>query len=195
MRTEGGVRVDDIQEIVRSFQQGSEDALRVLVERYSQQLYRMAVVLTRSPAIAHDLVQETFIKSWQHRAQLKNPDKYVGWLYSILHNTFRDWSRLRWRREMVSEDVTRDIEDVQVRLGQYPPSPEERVAINEEARILKSALKTLPKLDQQILALRYGNNLSIEEIGIVLGLRPGTVATRVHRALRKLQSLLPDLRS
>lgn len=177
-----------MENAILKFQEGSQEAFRLLVERCGPRLYRMAVWLTHDPASAQDMVQEVFVKAWRRRAQLRSPMQLTGWLYAILRNTHQDWMRRPWRCEIPA--------DAAECLGRstlhFVPSPEEQVTRHDEANAIRAALQTLSVIDQQILALRYGSDLSVTEIARTLGMRPGAVATRIHRALRKLRVRLPD---
>ncbi|MCL6548170.1 MAG: RNA polymerase sigma factor [Alicyclobacillus sp.] len=181
----------DAEDEIRAFQAGNLEAFRRLVERHGHALYRLAVWFTHDPAVAQDLVQEVFIKAWRQRQQLKSPDKFSAWLHTILRRVYLDWRRLG-QRETPVVDAAEQMERRMFQFGHYAPSPDQVLARHSQFDSVRSALNTLSAKDQEILALRYGEDLTVTEIARRIGMRPGAVATRIHRALAKLRTQLSN---
>ncbi|SFU72473.1 RNA polymerase sigma factor [Alicyclobacillus macrosporangiidus] len=179
-------------EDVRGFLEGDADAFRRIVERESPALYRLAVWLTHDPAAAQDLVQEVFVRAWRHRRQLRTPERLTPWLHAILRRAHLDWRRRGWRREVPIADAPEHLERLTLRHGRVAPPAEDQVARDADGAALCEALDCLSPLDQAILALRYGDDLAVHEIARRLNLRPGAVATRIHRSLAKLRRHLAE---
>lgn len=180
-----------MEQQIKNFQAGSLEAFRHLVEQYGPTLYRMAVWLTHDPAAAQDLVQEVFVKAWRQRQQLQSPSRFTPWLYAILRRNHLDWLRRRQRETPVA-DAAEQMERWMFQGGHYSPSPDQVLTQHNQSASVRAALNTLSARDQEILALRYGEELRVTEIARRIGMRPGAVATRIHRALAKLRTQLSD---
>lgn len=179
-------------EDVRGFLEGDAGAFRRIVERESPALYRLAVWLTHDPAAAQDLVQEVFVRAWRHRRQLRTPERLTPWLHAILRRAHLDWRRRGGRLEVPVADAPERLERLTFRHGRFAPPAEDRIARDEDVGVLREALDRLSPLDQAILAMRFGDDLAVREIARRLNLRPGAVATRIHRALAKLRRFLAE---
>lgn len=183
--------VENLGDLARQMQRGDTGALREMVELQGPELFRAALAWTRDRGVAQELVQTTFVRAWQRRESLADPGKAGAWLYAILSNAYRDWCRRKSRREVTSDDVIRSVER---QAAQPSSTPEQRLLQSEQQLELHAAIRTLPQLDGQILALRYGNELTIDEIAQALHLKPNTVKSRIRRALRRLEARFPELR-
>jgi len=140
--------------------------------------YRLARAILGSPAEAEDATHDAFVQAWRKWSSLRDPDRFEAWFERILVNTCRDRLRRRARRPV------RDLSDELTRLDRDPyPEVEERVALN-------AALARLSPDHRVVVALRYYRDLSTREIADELGIREGTVSSRLHNALRKLRERL-----
>jgi RNA polymerase sigma-70 factor (ECF subfamily) len=155
---------------------GDPAAFRALIDATSDRLYRLAVHLLRDPDEAEDVVQETYIRAWERRGDLRDAAAVVPWLARIARNAARD--RLRWWK--------RRPERPRVEPGREPASgaaPADRVLMeHERAADLRRALDVLPEKHRVILLLREVEEMSYEQIAELLGVPLGTVDSRLHRA-------------
>ncbi len=133
---------------------------------------------------AEDLTAETFLRAVKAAARF-DPARAAArtWLFRIAQNVLRDRARAARVRQHVALNALRD-------LALDGPSPEERLLQEEQAGRLLAAVAELAPADREIVGLHYGSGLSLAEIGEVLGLRAGTVRTRLWRALRRLRERL-----
>jgi RNA polymerase sigma-70 factor (ECF subfamily) len=161
---------------------GETEAWSELFEAYKARVYSLAWHLTGDPPEAEDVTQEVFLKLINRLGQFRSEARFSTWLYRIVVNTTLDRRRAR-RRLLPLHQVG------------LPPllAAQERGAMRAEARQrVQRALQSLsPKL-RAVVALRYGSGLSYAEIGAVLGLSEGTVASRLSRALVELGKSLPE---
>ncbi|MEB3021051.1 RNA polymerase sigma factor SigE [Mycolicibacter sp. MYC098] len=154
-----------------------------LVRQHADRVYRLAYRLSGSQQDAEDLTQETFIRVFRsvHNYQ---PGTFEGWLHRITTNLFLDMVRKRGRvrMEALPEDYDRVPAD--------EPDPEQ---IYHDARLdpdLQAALDSLPPEFRAAVVLCDIEGLSYEEVGATLGVKLGTVRSRIHRGRQALRDYL-----
>ena len=162
----------------------AEVACRGWYEAYGQPLYSYLRFHLPSADAAEDLTAEVFLRALRGFDRF-DPERGAprAWLFRIAQNVLRDYRRQAGRRQTVSLTDLRDLRS-------SAPSPEERILWEEEVARLLSAIGELSSRDREIIGLCYGAELSMAEIGEVLGLRKGAVRTRVWRALARLRKAL-----
>ena len=145
-------------------------------------LYGTALRLTRNEADAQDLVQDTYVKAFKSRKQFTPGTNLKAWLFTILHNTFRN----RWR-DSQRDPVAIDSERVEG-AGPADPAatPEEQILRDALAPDLQEALDSLPTAFREAVWLRDVEEFSYAEIGEMLGIPVGTVMSRISRGRRML---------
>jgi RNA polymerase sigma-70 factor (ECF subfamily) len=124
---------------------------------------------------AEDAVQEAAIKAWRHLDRLSPAAAPPAWFLTIVANQCRDVRRGRWWR-MVPLDALPE---------RTAPDPSERLIHELE---LHRAMARLTPEQRGLLLLHYQLDMPVQEMATVLSLRPGTVKSRLHRALRRLQA-------
>jgi RNA polymerase sigma-70 factor, ECF subfamily len=157
-------------------------------------LYRTALRLTRVPADAEDLVQETYLKAFRAAARFEPGTNLKAWLFTILHNTARNRARDRAR-----ETVSIDGEAVDRAADAPPPGGGGRVETPESLLLretlapeLQAAIDALPDVFRQAVWLRDVEEFSYAEIAEMLDIPPGTVMSRISRGRRMLYESLKD---
>jgi len=150
--------------------------------------------MTRDPALAEDLAQETFVKAFRSLAAFDTTRRLSSWLFRIAHNTAIDAMR-RARPSHAVLHVGPDAGDpASTRVQDEPatppaPDPVERL---ELGHALEAALAELRPDQRAAIVLRYEHGLSFDEIGSVLGVPEVTARSHVHRARKELARLLTD---
>ncbi|BBY02057.1 ECF RNA polymerase sigma factor SigE [Mycobacterium seoulense] len=154
-----------------------------LVRQHADRVYRLAYRLSGNQQDAEDLTQETFIRVFRS-VQNYQPGTFEGWLHRITTNLFLDMVRRRARIRM--EALPEDYE----RVPADEPNPEE---IYHDSRLgpdLQAALDSLPPEFRAAVVLCDIEGLSYEEIGATLGVKLGTVRSRIHRGRQALRDYL-----
>jgi len=158
---------------------------------YVDSLYGTALRLTRRSADAEDLVQDTYLKAFRSSAQFQRGTNLKAWLFTILHNTFRNMVRHDGRNpvDVDSEYVEQAPASV---AGEH--SPEELLTRATLDVDLQAALDALPETFRQAVWLRDVEELTYAEIADVLGIPIGTVMSRISRGRRALYDRLQSTR-
>ena len=172
---------DTDQLIIQRVLAGNRDAFRVLISRYSDPLYRHALCMTGSPDVAEDILQLSFIKAYQHLAEVRG--RFDAWVFRIVANGCKDWLK-NIRRSHLSYD-----EDDQP--SAYA-TPEEELDRSELRTDLDRALAALPASLREAFIMKHVEGRSYEEMADLLGTTVGALKMRVHRAREALQALLEE---
>jgi RNA polymerase sigma-70 factor (ECF subfamily) len=181
---------------VKAAQRGDADAFRRLVERYQRRVYQLALGMVKDADEAMDIAQETFMRVHRYLPSFKGDSAFFTWTYRIATNLCLDAARKRVRGERVSLRAG-DEQDADLEAAMDPPSAAlagpQRAALNEELKgKLLEALEGLSENHRAILLLREVDGLSYEDLSKVLGIRKGTVMSRLFHARLKMQNKLRE---
>ena len=181
-------------ELVRAAQKGDEGAFRQLVERYQRRIYQLALGMLKDPDEAMDIAQETFVRVHKYLPSFKGDSSFFTWTYRIGMNLCLDAQRRAGRVQRVD---AADSDEAEVEAAMDPPShalsgPSRQVLNAELRKKIEEALSTLSDNHRAILLLRELDGLSYEELAGVLGIRKGTVMSRLFHARLKMQKKLRE---
>ncbi len=177
------------RELISRAKKGDVEAFSSLMEGMQARLLAQAIVFCSDPDLARDLVQETMIAAWKSLKRYDGSCQLFTWLYVILqrqHGRARGW----FSRRLPSPTAE------QILAG----SKHEATAVTEnseigadESEILRAIVATLPPKHREVIRLRFYADASEAETAGALGISIGTVKSRLHHALKKLQGMREKL--
>jgi RNA polymerase sigma-70 factor (ECF subfamily) len=172
-RVEGLEKTRDV--LARRLKTGDREAAAELIDIYYEQIYRYMRRLGHDRQVSEDLTQETFLSAWQHIGQLRSSGALAGWLYRIAGNV----SKGQWRK--IGAEKVGIVEGYAARkdLG-------EAGRLEELGRLYK-AVDELPRKLKAPVILHYMQRLSIADAAEAIGVRQGTLKSRLNRAIRRLK--------
>jgi RNA polymerase sigma-70 factor (ECF subfamily) len=159
-----------------------------VVRTHSTRVYRLAYRLTGNPHDAEDLTQEVFVRVFRSLASY-TPGTFEGWLHRITTNLFLDMARRRQRIRF--EGLGQDVEG---RLSGGDPTPAEAFDDRHLDSDIQNALRDLAPEYRAAVVLCDIEGLSYEEIAVTLGVKIGTVRSRIHRGRAQLRAALEHRR-
>jgi RNA polymerase sigma-70 factor (ECF subfamily) len=181
-------------ELVILARRGKAMAFREIMRRNNRHLFRAARGVLRDDAEAEDVVQEAYVRAFQGLAGFRGEASLSTWLTRIALN--EALGRLRRRRDMVGLKTAEVAQKgggafiLMFPTVQAGDDPEGTAARREIRRLLEEAIDELPDAFRLVLVARDVDGMSVEETAQILGTRPETVRTRLHRARRLLRAVL-----
>ncbi len=184
------------EEAISRARRGDHAAFRVLVERYQQRAYRLALRILHDEEMAQDAVQDAFLKVYSSLGRFEGRSRFYTWLYRVVLNLCLDLRRrdrssrhVEWAEEHtpLSEGADPDSEEP---MEGAAPSPHHVLERAELRQRMAAAIEELPDAARRTLLLREVDGLSYEEIAQALEIPKGTVMSRLHYARRRMQKAL-----
>lgn len=178
--------VDDVA-LVLAAQQGSDAAVRDLLQQVRPAVLRYALARLGRRETAEDVTQEVCLAVLTGLSRYEDTGRpFRSYVFAIAAHKVADAHRAAYRGDVAVADVPDTTDDA--------PGPEEHALRNDEARAAHALLNTLPDDQRELLLLRVAAGLSAEEVGAVLGMSPGAVRVAQHRALNKLRQTAGGVR-
>ncbi|GMR13475.1 MAG: sigma-70 family RNA polymerase sigma factor [Gemmatimonadota bacterium] len=175
-------RPDD-SELIRRARGGDADAFGGLVDRYMRAAYAVALSVTGAHEDAEDAAQESFMVALQKLEECRNPERFAGWLMTIVRNRSRN---------LVRRESLRDTEEVPASAPSRAPTPEWETERSELRGRLAEALDTLPQAQREIVLLHDLEGWKHREIAERLEIPAGTVRSHLHFARKALRDALVE---
>ncbi len=182
----------DESALVTEAKAGSYAAFENLVNRYEKKIYRLGLNITGNPQDAEDVLQETFLKAFEHLPEFREDSRFYTWIVRIAVN--EGLMKLRKRRSdkavSIEDAIDEEGEVIPREFADWKPNPEQTLAQAELQAILQSAAQSLPPTFRMVFLLRDVEELSTEETAQLLRLTEGAVKARLHRARLHLREEL-----
>jgi len=180
--------LDDV-ELVPRIQEGDLDAFETLYHKYKNELYRTALAITRDRGAAEELLQDCFLRAYDHMDRVDGCSSLRPWLHRIIVNLSYNWAAKKRLRLIF-------LEDVFDRLLVVPRTSPERAFEREELLlVVDEAVRSLSMPQRAVVILFHLQGFSLAEIAYVLDCPVGTVKSRLHNARKALrQRLISDSR-
>lgn len=164
-------------------QLGERDAFGELVRLWHAPLWRFVRGMVGSPHVADDLAQDVWVAVVRGLPRLRHPDRFIPWLFTIARRTVADHMRLAYtaRETSAADTDVADVAEDDDSLGGVLSGME-----------IEGGLEELPPLEREVMILFHLQDLPLAACAAVLGVPPGTVKSRLHRARRTLRSILTE---
>lgn len=185
-------RVEDFS--LDALRSGDRAEFALLVEKYHEMIYRLAIKMVNNPQDAEDILQETFIKAYRHLEKFDGRSSLSTWLYRIATNEALMFLR-RQKPEPVSVDLSVDTGEGEVeplQIIDWSSLPEEELMSAEAQVYLDKAVEKLSPSLRVVFVLRDIQNLSTRETAEVLNISETAVKTRLSRARLQLREELTN---
>ena len=168
--------------LVLAARRGDEEAFREIYRTYRESVWSVVISLVGDPVQAQDILQNVFFKAFRGLAGFRFRSALFTWIYRIARNECRNHLRKRGLPIVPLEDI----------LGSRYEADAARVpdGARNRADALTSAVMQLPFKMREVVVLKYQEDLSYDEMSRILGCPPGTVASRLNRALAELETRL-----
>jgi RNA polymerase sigma-70 factor (ECF subfamily) len=181
------------EELLSRFCNGQKEAFGVLLRRYERELYGYLRRYLGDSNLAEDVFQNTFLQLYLKSGQYEPGRPFRPWLYTIATNQAIDALRRNGRHQAVSLDQTRnesgegELQNLIEMLESRGPSPLDAAQGKERREKVRASVEQLPDFLREVLILAYYQGLKYRDIADILGIPVGTVKSRLHAALVKLQ--------
>jgi len=175
-------------QLISRCQQGDQEALKEIFDRYQKKVYRIAYGVVRHREEALDIVQEVFVKLFRSIKNFKGRSHFYTYLYRMVMNTAIDHARKMGKQFISSLDEEGSFEPS----GEVEKWPERILLQKELEEKVKWAMGKLPAEQRAALIFREVEGLSYQEMADAMECSIGTVMSRLHYARKKMQELLKD---
>ena len=181
------------EQLIARFQTGDEQAYVELVNRYRDRLMNFVFQFLGDMEQSEDVVQDTMLKLFEKKHYYREIAKFSTWIYTIARNLANTELRKRKRRKVtVLSQMTRDEREYE--LPAIQPETGQEVQNEYAAKQIQVAIHALPEHFKTVIILRDIQELSYDDISLIVGVPLGTVKSRINRARLQLQADLQDLR-
>ena len=174
-------------ELVRRARDRDEAAIRAIIRSNNRRLYRLARGILRNDSEAEDVVQETYVRAFTHLDNFRGGSSFGTWLGRIAIN--EALGRLRRRRARVETSLEPELLNAEIIPFPVPTAsdPEKTMAQRQIQNVVEQAIDELPEPFRIVFVTRVVEGMNVEETAEILGLKPETVKTRLHRARAALR--------
>jgi RNA polymerase sigma-70 factor, ECF subfamily len=177
------------EELVRLILRGQVALYEVLMRRYNQRIYRIALTILRNDAEAEDVMQEAYVRAYQHLGEFAGEAKFSTWLTKIaVHEAL---ARVRKQAQRGGpQSASDESPDIMDKVKSAERDPEAQTYDRELKMVLERAIDALPDTYRSVFVLRIVEGLHVEDTAEALGIGVETVKTRLHRARAMLRKEL-----
>jgi len=176
------------EEVVARVLSGETPLFEVLMRRYNQRLYRMSRMILRDDAEAEDVMQDAYVRAYEHLDQFAGKAAFSTWLTRIAIHEALARKRRRGRQDEL--DALPQSGESMPMMKSSAPSSETSTATAQTREMLEQAIETLPETYRSVVVMREVEEMSVAETAASLGVTEAVVKTRLHRAHAMLRKEL-----
>src|SRR5262249_3196443 len=170
------------EEVVDRVLQGETALFELIMRRYNQRLYRLARAILRDDAEAEDVMQDAYVRAYEHLAQFAGRSQFSTWLTRIAIHEALARSQRRKRTEHLHTDWGENAAYGETNVIANALNPEEHLSVSELGRALEGAILSIPEQYRLVLMMRDVEQLNTQETAAALELTEENVKVRLHRA-------------
>lgn len=170
---------------IEKVKEGQTQYFSYIVEKYQDVVFSIAVKVLKNRDDAEEMAQESFIKAYKSLHTFKGKAKFSTWLYRITYNNCISEIRKRKMHFTSTDEIEVRDDESEINLDGIPEE--------NRAKYVKAALEKLPEEEYTLVLLYYFEDQSIEEISNVTGLTDSNTKVKLHRARKKLYTILNDM--
>ncbi len=156
-----------------------------IVKKNTPRIYKMIYNMTNNYEVTKELTQDVFMNAWRGFPSFRGDSSVYTWLYRIALNTV-----FKYRRQQARENSKISIDEIKNLAGNG--NPEKFTVEKSDRQLIKKLIHQLPRKYQEVLVLRYYEDCDYSTIARTLGIPIGTVRSRLHRTLTKLEELVKE---
>lgn len=178
------IDLKDIDSLVKRAKEGEVEAFGLIYDRFLPQIYRFIFLKVSSKTEAEDLSQQVFMKAWQAIYRFESEGApFVSWLYKIARNLVIDFYRTNKSEFQLEENIL---------VGDLKIDVEDKVFLKQSQAKLTKSLKELTNEQQDVIILRFVEDLSYSEISKIMKKKQPALRILQHRAIGKLKKILEE---
>jgi len=175
------------QKIIDKIVGGDTNAFSVLVDRYKNMVYTLALRMVKNREEAEEISQDTFIKVYKSLHKFKGNSKLSTWIYKVAYNSCLD--KLRKDQKDYNLVPIDEYTEYQVKTID---NALDALEAQEQKQLIQDCLQLLPSTDSFLLTLFYFEDLSLDEISIIVNLKPNNVKVKLFRIRKNLATILQE---
>jgi len=175
------------QDLITKILDGETNAFTVLVNRYKDLVFSLALKMLKNRDEAEEVSQDAFIKVYKSLSKFKGDSKFSTWIYKVTYNSCLD--RLKQYKKNYANVAIDEFTENQIKTID---NAFDTMVQQERKQAIKDCLNELPNDDNVLLTLYYFEELSLEEISKIIGITANNVKVKLFRSRKKLASILKE---
>lgn len=171
------------KELIRLIAGDDEIAFRELFERYSDNIYGVALAYTKLADAAEEIVQDVFVKIWMNRHKLLQVERFDDYLFIVARNYILNYLRNNKKNKLFTAQLSQHF-------GEHSITPEDEFLVKESQKLIEQAIAALPPQQQLVYQLRRKQELSLDEIAGQMNISRNTARNHLTQALKHIKEYL-----
>lgn len=171
------------KELIRLVAGDDEIAFRELFERYSDNIYGVAMAYTKLADAAEEIVQDVFVKIWMNRNKLLQVERFNDYLFIVARNYILNYLRNNKKKKQFTTQLFDHF-------GEHTITPEDEFLVKESQKLIEQAVAALPPQQQMVYELRRRQDLSLEDIASQMNISRNTARNHLNQALKQIKEYL-----
>ncbi|MDE0634897.1 MAG: sigma-70 family RNA polymerase sigma factor [Candidatus Poribacteria bacterium] len=183
-------------ELIQDILEGDDHAFSLLVGKYQKPVHALAWRIVGDFHIAEEITQDSFLIAYKRLKTLKEPQRFVSWMYVITRRRCMAWLRKKrlWTQSIEHLEQTDNERLEEAIYSEYVVTEKERTVAETQREVVKKLLAKLQESERTVMTLHYFGEMSCSEIGEFLGVSANTVKSRLRRARERLKKEEPMIR-